>query len=533
MAEKTIYERFYNLFLPRENTLGITTIPKKIELQEGSKLNVPSRTEITTPDEKHIESHLNGVISYGFSPILTDLTCKWACIDIDIYPFDLENISIKYYNMPFFFCKTKSNGVHLYLFFKKKHKAKKIRVFLRQLVYLLGLPKIFLDRGKAEKDIEVYPKQDKLLTSEKGNWLNLPYYDYTNTRRYCIRNGIKLSLDQFLEEAEKNLITDLDLIIDHFKLGGAPPCIQKMWARGDIADGNRDTALFSTATFLKKKFPHKWQEELKQFNSLIKPPLTDKELRDQIIKSNEKKDYFYKCKSDLMELCFKADCVYRKFGIASDDSPERVIGIVKKLMSKPPIWLVEIIGSDKIVSMSTEDFMNQQRFRIKVLEATNRIMPLVQKYIWEDILNDRLETLEEVEAAQDADVDATLYFLIEQFCLKNSDVRSLEDTIYGNKVYIGSEKAETNKGKKKVWYNFFKGLALVDYLKKKMATVQQPHIIYNKVREIGGDSIRKSYKGKKFYLWRLPLYPSQQIQIQRTKPDWKEYEKGLQEKGEF
>ena len=58
--------------------------------------------------------------SLGIIPIKADNTVKWGCIDIDTYPIDYKKIinSIRNLKLPLVPCRSKSGGMHLFMFFK-------------------------------------------------------------------------------------------------------------------------------------------------------------------------------------------------------------------------------------------------------------------------------------------------------------------------------------------------------------------------------------------------------------------------------
>jgi hypothetical protein len=68
------------------------------------------------------EAHIAGEgPSLGIIPIMADNTARWGCIDIDTYPIDYRSIinSFRKLQIPLVPCRSKSGGLHLFLFFKK------------------------------------------------------------------------------------------------------------------------------------------------------------------------------------------------------------------------------------------------------------------------------------------------------------------------------------------------------------------------------------------------------------------------------
>ena len=101
------------------------------------------------------EDHLKGKgPSLGIIPIMADNTARWGCIDIDTYPIDYRKIilTIRKLKLPLIPCRSKSGGLHVFLFLKKPIAAKLIRNKLKELSSALGY-----------SSVEVFPKQTTIL----------------------------------------------------------------------------------------------------------------------------------------------------------------------------------------------------------------------------------------------------------------------------------------------------------------------------------------------------------------------------------
>ena len=108
------------------------------------------------------QSHLDGEgPSLGIIPIMADNTSRWGCIDIDTYPIDYKRIinSIRNLQLPLVPCRSKSGGLHIYLFLKEPVDAQTMRDSLASLLLPLEL----------ERTTEIYPKQIELEPDEHGN----------------------------------------------------------------------------------------------------------------------------------------------------------------------------------------------------------------------------------------------------------------------------------------------------------------------------------------------------------------------------
>ena len=150
--------------------------------------------------------HLNGKISIGIQPCRIDRTASFGCIDID--PKNYSELKIEtylayfqQYGLPLIPCFSKSGGLHCYIFLKEPIPATDLREALQS--FLLPL--------KLDPKTEVFPKQSKLEKVgdqySPGNFINLPYFDHTKTKRYAVdKNNNKLGLEQFIEWANKSRI---------------------------------------------------------------------------------------------------------------------------------------------------------------------------------------------------------------------------------------------------------------------------------------------------------------------------------------
>ena len=131
--------------------------------------------------------------------------------------------------------KSKSNGLHLYVFLKEKVKASSVRNFLDKLLFVF----------KLESTTEIFPKQTELGTSEdgkptNGNFINLPYYNKTERVAINPHDGNEFTFEEFLKVVEVNKKTEKDLedfansLVKEELIGGAeefidgPPCLQAM-----------------------------------------------------------------------------------------------------------------------------------------------------------------------------------------------------------------------------------------------------------------------------------------------------------------
>ena len=221
--------------------------------------------------EQDYLNHLSGKQSIGIQPCDDNGMASFGAIDIDDKQHSYINFPYKKYldiiaenNLPLVPVKSKSGGLHLYLFIKDKIRAVTIRNFLEGLLFTLKLP----------TNIEIYPKQTELGKDSEGKWnmgqyINLPYYNKTERVGFNL-DGTTFTFDQFVDVIDSNTYTADELeefTLDHTKKilnGGGeefndgPPCLAIL-TKDKLTDG-RDRFLYNYMVFAKKKYPDDWEK---------------------------------------------------------------------------------------------------------------------------------------------------------------------------------------------------------------------------------------------------------------------------------
>ena len=147
----------------------------------------PTLVLIRTPlDETHIEKHFQGIVGAGAIPITSKNTCRFGCIDVDVYPLDHAELvrACAGIDVPAVVCRSKSGGAHVYFFIEGWIAASDMRDKLSEIAASLGY-------GSAE----IFPKQEKLLIDrgDVGNFINLPYFDVDQNASPCFQLRVKNS----------------------------------------------------------------------------------------------------------------------------------------------------------------------------------------------------------------------------------------------------------------------------------------------------------------------------------------------------
>ena len=305
-------KRFMNLFRGYELAHGQYRVQNE---EADGKMSGRAVTVSEQATEKNFEDHLNGGdYILGIIMLKENNSCNFGVIDIDIrgevkLSESLESLEKKIRDTPLVLCRSKSGGAHLYLFCEPAIAAMDMVSKLNEFAAQLGY-------GGSE----VFPKQiSRANERDRGNWINLAYWDGDNTERYAIHNGKKLNLKQFCEVAEKKRTNYESLekftpeLVNHFEDG--PPCLQHIMTMG-FPEGGRNISLFNVGVYYRKKNPDDWQEDLMKFNYEHLPePLPSSEVNG-LVKSVSKKEYAYTCKqTPICNYCEKSKCMKRDYGV--------------------------------------------------------------------------------------------------------------------------------------------------------------------------------------------------------------------------
>lgn len=460
-------------------------------VEKGKKEKGKSYTQPYPVTEKLYKEHLEGIKGLGIIPIILN-KCNFAAIDIDIYDKDISYFvdMIYRYNLPLLPFKTKSGGLHLFMFFKEPIKASKARKVMTDIILLLGL----------KNKTEIFPKQSTLSNKQTGSWINLPYYNAKETRQYLIKNdGSACLIEEAIIEINKKLQTEESILdyLDSIPLNDAPPCLQSIYLRG-ITD-YRNNYLFSLAGYFKVKYGDDFEFKITDANNSLVEPLPIDELSKTIITTHKKKDYSYKCNEEpISNLCNKQICKKRKYGIGGDEVSQLSFEDFIQYTTDPPYY-EWIINKKSLKFYSELDIIQQQKFRVLCFRILHILPYKLKDLTWTKIVNRALENIIIKNVAIEDDISPGAMFkeylteFFEQKTLAKTKEQILLDRVYKDerkKVYI------------------FKPKNLLDFL-----VIQKQFRLYGftkiqaKLREM--DSIPKRYYINKeigsIRVWLLPF----------------------------
>lgn len=505
----TNLERFQRLFQGRENVYGQFSLAP-----DGEKRVMTVSRPVT---QAQWEGHLEGAGPFlGIVPIRQDNHCLFGAIDVDEDGVDLAALEVQVVaaGLPLVVCRSKSGGAHLYLFLQDPAPARTVVQKLKSWSKALGRTE-----NPDGRPIEIFPKQDRLKPTEVGNWINLPYYGGEATNRYAVKDGSRITLEEFLDLAEETMVTalELEMIEAEFPqaeggdqgtgetFGDGPPCLQALHQLG-YPSGTRNQGLFQVGVYLKQRYPDDWRNQLEEYNrsGRFDPPLGASEVVS-LINSLEKRDYNYQCEQlPIAPHCQRTLCRKRKFGIAGMGTKQQMdafpkLGGLTKVLTDPPTWVLEVNGQP--VSLETDDLMAMIRFRKKCLEQLTIIVPQLKQAQWDDIIRDLIVEHTVQEAPEDAGVLGQFRALVREFMLRRHQSVSRDD------ILMGKPWEDVDKGR--VW---FRSVDLDAHLKRKNFREYTPAKVYMVLREMGAGHGQFNLKGAVTKVWWLPSPKGEQDQ---------------------
>lgn len=419
--------------------------------------------------------HLDGISpGIGIVPLDENNTCSFAAIDIDVYKgLDYRKIENDCKNLPVILCKSKSGGVHIYMFFEKPVKAQLAQGRMSEIAAALGF-------GKAE----IFPKQTKRIKDEVGNWINLPYFGSTRKAFY---QGSDLDLEDFLALANRRLVTEEWLAGFKLMRDGAqgedyldgPICLQNIVTRG-IPEGTRNHVVFTAGVYFKRKYgSFNFEEKVIEFNQKhCAEPLRNQEVQT-IISSVKKKDYGYECnKEPLCQFCDKYACRKREFGIGknNDGGMNVILSNLVKIKTEPPMWRVDLfngVDTSTVTLDTIDDLLNLRKFRILALERTHAVIPMTKQNKWDETISDLMGTLTEEDAPRDASERGQLLNHLMDFITENENLDpDARDCVLRNQVWLHDG----------VYY--FRSSVFQNFLQQQGIKIKQRNV-WSHLREIG------------------------------------------------
>jgi len=401
--------KFIEIFTGLKRDFGIAYLDKIVtDPETGKKKPTYGWADKPITDQDYLD-HLNGKKSIGIQPCNDEGKVLFGAIDIDSKDYKDFSVKtyldiIKEYDLPLIPVKSKSGGLHLYLFLKSYAKAQFVRNFLDTLLFTLKLP----------TKTEIYPKQTELGKDvdgklSVGQFINLPYFK-KNDRVAINFDGKPFTFEQFIQVVEANQKTADELeefSLAHVKTvlqGGpsefddGPPCLQIM-AKQKLTDG-RDRWLYNYMVFAKKKYPDNWDKKVVQAaNDYFERngdginDWDEKKVRDKIRSWKKDSVKGHSCTQEpIVNYCMKSECLKRTFGVASDRKRmfPSLTGLEKINYPEPQYTFNVELPGGKIRSIRARnigEINQQQELRSLIMKSADIFVPTVKTLEFEEIIN--------------------------------------------------------------------------------------------------------------------------------------------------
>jgi hypothetical protein len=432
--------------------------------------------------------HLAGKNGIGVVPIRDDSSCRFGAIDVDKYVgLDAGRTikEIRHRKIPLVPCRSKSGGLHLYLFSREFITAAEMRGKLAEIAASLGF-------GGSE----IFPKQNQVLADrgDIGSWINMPYFDAEKTTRYGYDDaGGNLTVEKFLDLAE-GLACDVKSIKVEKKASkgdftDGPVCLQRLVEEG-VEVGMRNDVLFNIGIYLRKALPKNWAPELEKVNQTkFRPPLDSREV-GAVVKGVGRTGCFYACKKPfLKEHCDRGVCRTRKFGIGDDDYFPMLTGLTK-YNTVPPCWFLDVEEGGRL-ELTTEDLQNQLRFQRRCMDVLNRVTPLISPPQWQALLRALMEKVTIIEVPSDASTIGQLIDHLETFCTGKAQAKTKEEILLG-KPWLSDG------------WHYFRLSDFLAHLERIRFYEFKVHQVARLIRDRGGRHEFMKLRGKGCNLWKIP-----------------------------
>lgn len=469
-----------------------------LEKSHSGKVNGKAISIANMLRDDIILKHLNGKgNSLGMFPLKENLTVKFGAIDIDgkhqtnprKHTIEELEEKVRKLALPLIPCQSKSGDVHLYCFTKEEVPARLLVSRLKEWAGLIGYG-----------NVEIFPKQTtRLNDKDMGNWINLPYFDHEKTNRFAINKGKKINIEEFFSLVEAARISKDEL--QNFKYenldenyNDAPPCLQTLASIG-VNEGSRNNGLYNFAVYFKKKFPDDFESKTANVNDTIFSPKLGWPEVQSVIKSVNKKDFFYKCNEEpICQFCVKTECSTRKFGVGGfSDSEELAFdGLTKYVSDDSSVrWYANVKGIR--VQFTTDELLNQKLLQRKILDATNKLFQMMKAQKWEIFIANCLKTCEVYQDPAEASEKGVFKEYFNAFCCDGSPSQS-KDALAKNNLYLNEKENML----------YFKAPSLFEYLKSH-GLKHSPQDIWHWVKELGAEHVKMRSGNTSVRAWKIKM----------------------------
>tara|TARA_R100000278_G_scaffold115200_2_gene93985 strand:+ start:3838 stop:5418 length:1581 start_codon:yes stop_codon:yes gene_type:complete len=355
-------DKLFNLFKGDTTQFLSSSLTGEGDERGKKSANYVTKHEPVTSDLWR--KHLNGSLRLGLRPE-KDGKCKWGCIDVD--PNNYKDYSekkyveiIKKYKLPFVPVKSKSGGLHIFVFFSDFADVDKVVKKLSEINQQYFLAQ------------EVFPCNKAV---------NMPYHNETATMEYAFDdNNTPVLVGRFYELAMEKMLAPQDfygLKVQEYEAesqwNNYPPCVQKLIQEG-WSGNNRNNFLFNVLVLELKKDSSLSVQQLENIainrnNQIFTKPLPASEVI-ALAKSVSKGSYQFQCPPkhpEYQPICNKDLCKSRSLGIG-DAVPDIIDSFdnIRYIQDTKNIWY-EFDYKGQHITVTPDDMKDEKSFRVRLL----------------------------------------------------------------------------------------------------------------------------------------------------------------------
>ena len=379
-----VLDDFIHIFTGNSQAHGVF-IPGK-PANPGEKQEGQSFVKAELVDYSLYEKHLKGIDRLGIVPARQDGTCSFAVLDVDIYDSDHAAIikAVHRHSLPLLPFRSKSGGLHLYLFLEVTYEARKIISIMNSYRKLFQL----------KKATEIFPKQTIVDDGKVGSWINIPYFNVAEAKQYLYDyDGNPCPIEEAIDIIKKAKVpaARIPKLLEELPLSDAPPCLQSIYTLADTHDRNQ--YLFDMAVYYKAREGDDYEFALAEANTQLDKPLKPSELTETVVKSFKKKHYSYKCNEEpICSICDKSECKTRKYGIGgSEVSDISYEDFIQYGEDEPTYgW---IVNGKELHFLSETDIIRQDKFRELCFRELHTLPFKLTDFSWTEIVNTALQNV--------------------------------------------------------------------------------------------------------------------------------------------
>lgn len=475
-------KRFALLFKGKTNTYVKNLLPKE-KPAKGEKIKTTITNEKGKVDDNLLMSHLSGEFGVGICPVTTDGKCLFGVLDIDYYKGKIRKMLdiIRDYQLPLVPFRSKSGGLHCYLFLSRGVSAKTIRDTLSLIIKVFSLDKMY-----GEEKVEVFPKQDKVTEDGFGSSITLPYFNAEEPYTYLLDlDGNEVPFEEALNQIQKRFTT-IEAVreaLENLPYNDAPPCLQRILLSGLVGgeDTGRNNFLFSFALYASKKYGLEgFASYVRELNNSFECPIEESAV-ESTIASIKSKEYSYRCKDiPCNGFCDKSLCKKREFGLGREKGHFSDIeyGQLLRYKTAEPyyVWQLKLQGSEgdfkNIVFRDEGELLDQKNFAKVCVRFLNFAPRQVQTNDWFGTLNKYLASVKDVEVRAESDTSA-LSMIRQMFVRYLSNKQARRDSPYQIHANLCVRQTYSDESGKPIAKFFFTHTGFAEYLRNNKVNFDQ------------------------------------------------------------